>query len=77
MSAQTEVVVVIPSLDPDEKMMTLIERLKEAGFKKILVVNDGSSSQYDRFYERAQELGCTILKHAVNWGKGRAQLLGL
>lgn len=72
MSAQTEVAVVIPSLDPDEKMTTLIERLKEAGFEKILVVNDGSSSQYDCFYEGAQELGCTVLKHAVNWGKGRA-----
>lgn len=72
MSAQTEVAIVIPSLDPDEKMTVLIKKLTEAGFKKILVINDGSDSQYDRFYERAQEFGCTVLKHAVNWGKGRA-----
>ena len=72
MSYKTKVAVAIPSLDPDEKLPALIDNLKAAGFETILVINDGSAPQYDPFFEQAAEKGCIVLKHAVNWGKGRA-----
>ncbi|SHO50230.1 bifunctional glycosyltransferase family 2/GtrA family protein [Anaerocolumna xylanovorans] len=68
-----EVAVIIPSLNPDEKMLCFIQQLKETGFKHILVVNDGSSTIYEEYYRRAKETyGCNIFKHGVNLGKGRA-----
>ncbi len=68
-----DVTVVIPSLSPDDKMLSLLADLRKAGFVHIVVVNDGSAAEYDRFFTAARdEYGCTVLTHAVNQGKGRA-----
>jgi len=61
---------VIPSLDPDEKILAAAQGLKEYGFEKIIVVNDGSKS--DKLFLRLrEEYGCDLLTHCVNLGKGR------
>lgn len=66
-------VIIIPSLSPDEKLITLLSDLTKAGFTDLVLVNDGSSAEYDQYFETAQnEYGCTVLTHAVNQGKGRA-----
>ncbi len=68
-----KVLVVIPSLNPDEKMMSLLADLKAGGFSHVLVVNDGSGPEYDAYFRRAaEEFGCIVLRHAINFGKGRA-----
>lgn len=68
-----EAAVIIPSLNPDEKMLCFIQQLREIGFKHILVVNDGSGMMHEEYYRRAEETyGCSIFKHGVNLGKGRA-----
>ena len=73
MSDYRNVAVVIPSLNPDEKMLSLLSDLREAKFEHIVVVNDGSAAEYDSFFAAAKEqYGCTVLVHAVNQGKGRA-----
>lgn len=72
MDLKTNVGIIIPSLSPDERLITLVEELKKEGFCRILVVNDGSSAQYDSFFERAQQLGAEVTCHVVNQGKGRA-----
>lgn len=59
----------IPSYNPDEKLMSVVTSLHEAGFDKIIIVNDGSSS--DEIFFSLPEY-CTILKHCKNFGKGRA-----
>lgn len=65
--------IIIPSLSPDEKLITLLSDLKKAGFEDLLIVNDGSSAEYDSYFETAKtEYGCVVLTHAVNQGKGRA-----
>ena len=67
------VAIVIPSLSPDEKMIHLIEDIRNAGYQKILVINDGSANKYHPFYEDARDkYHCDLLVHAVNLGKGRA-----
>jgi putative flippase GtrA len=71
-------VVVIPSLDPDEKTVDYVNRLIELGFRDIILVNDGSSSEYDHYFdEMGMKSECTVIKHAVNLGKGRAIKTGL
>ena len=67
------VAIVIPSLNPDEKLIQLLSDLREASFANIVLVNDGSATEYNTFFEQARtQYGCTVLTHAVNQGKGRA-----
>ena len=73
MSLFDAVSIIVPSLSPDEKFLSLLQDLREAGFEHVVVVNDGSSSDYAPYFEKAeQQYGCTVLVHAVNQGKGRA-----
>lgn len=65
--------VILPSYKPDEKLFTVLEGLTQKGFSDIVVVNDGSGSDFERFFERAAALpNVTVLNHSVNCGKGRA-----
>lgn len=64
--------VIIPSLNPDDKLMCVIESLIEKGFDDIILVNDGSNQEHmEPFNKAAQYSQCTILTHEVNRGKGR------
>ena len=72
MEYKTKVGIIIPSLSPDERLVTLVEDLKEHGFVHVLIVNDGSSDAYDAIFEKSRQLGAHVLRHAVNQGKGRA-----
>lgn len=65
--------IIIPSLEPDERLLTLLKELREQTSEAIILVNDGSSEKYDHYFEDAEKVyGCTVLKHYVNMGKGRA-----
>ena len=65
--------VVLPSLDPDRKFLKVVDGLVDAGFDRIVVVNDGSGADRAHFFaEAAGRPGCTVLTHEVNRGKGRA-----
>lgn len=63
------VVAIIPALNPDYKLIDLIDELRKS-FKKIIIVNDGSSS--DEVFKKIKNKECTILAHEVNRGKGEA-----
>jgi len=64
-----KIVPIIPSLNPDYKLERLVDELIENDFKKIIVVNDGSSdnSIFDKLDKKEE---CIILTHEVNRGKG-------
>lgn len=67
------VTIIIPSLNPDEKLMKVVNSLIKSGFKDIILVNDGSDEKHlAPFCEAAGYTECTILTHDVNKGKGRA-----
>lgn len=72
MSSYYEIPVVIPAYEPDDKMLSLLKRLKKAEIQHIIVVDDGSGSDYNELFMKAEEMGCLVLHHAVNLGKGRA-----
>lgn len=66
-------IVVIPSLNPDEKILSTIQSLKDVGFDDFILVDDGSGEEYKSFFNKAAEqFGATVLVHEVNKGKGRA-----
>lgn len=64
--------IIIPSYEPDEKLPELLKKLVAYGFCNIVLVDDGSGEKYARFFHQAGELGCKVLHHDVNQGKGRA-----
>ena len=41
----SKISVVLPSLDPDEKLVAVIDGLLEYGFTDIILVNDGSKPE--------------------------------
>lgn len=65
--------VIIPSLNPDEKLVKVVDSLIEYGFEDIVLVNDGSDADHMWPFDRVKEYEqCTLLNHEVNKGKGRA-----
>ena len=74
MNDLSAVSVVLPSLDPDEKLTAVIDGLLEYGFSDIILVNDGSKPENLHYFEDAAAAHPEIhlLHHPVNRGKGAA-----
>ena len=71
----SKISVVLPSLDPDEKLHAVIEGLLEYGFTDIILVNDGSKQENLHYFEEEAAAHPDIihlLHHEVNKGKGAA-----
>lgn len=67
------VTIVLPSLNPDEKLMQVVKGLIAEGFEDIVIVNDGSDEEHQKPFEEAIKYSqVTLLTHEVNKGKGRA-----
>ena len=73
-SAEAErVTVVLPSLNPSEKFDAVVDGLIEAGFKSIVIVDDGSRQENKTHFQRASAYpGVKVLTHEVNRGKSAA-----
>lgn len=72
---KSKVVLLIPSLNPDEKLVKLVNGLCENGFSNIFVVNDGSKQECLKYFDELKKIEGTnlhIFSHYKNFGKGRA-----
>ena len=68
-----DIPVIIPSYEPDQKLLDLCKSLYEAGIIQTIILDDGSGEAYREIFDQiAAVYGFTILRHAVNLGKGRA-----
>ena len=74
MADLSNISVVLPSLDPDEKLTAVIDGLLEYGFTDIILVNDGSKQENLHYFldAAAQHPEIHLLHHEVNRGKGAA-----
>lgn len=68
--------IVIPSYEPDERLISLLKDLNAAGIGPVIIVNDGSGTEYDEIFEQAEKLieasGGKYISYRPNKGKGRA-----
>ena len=72
-SLLNDMAVVLPSLDPDSKFTGVVDGLLDAGFKKIVIVDDGSDENHQKYFEDAKgHAECHVIHHGINKGKGRA-----
>lgn len=63
--------IVIPAYQPDNKLITLIKKIREKSDFHILVIDDGSSVKCQKIFEKAKQYA-TVFRHEVNQGKGQA-----
>jgi len=70
--------VLIPAYKPTEDLIELVDTLRGSGYGSIVLVDDGSGEEFLPIFEA---LSClervTVLRHAVNLGKGAALRYGL
>jgi Glycosyltransferases involved in cell wall biogenesis len=67
-----ETVIVIPSLEPDERLLPYVKDLQDAGYQMV-VVDDGSGEKYQRIFADIAALeNVAVLHHEKNRGKGCA-----
>ncbi|MCH5342505.1 MAG: bifunctional glycosyltransferase family 2/GtrA family protein [Acetatifactor sp.] len=63
---------IIPAYEPDDRMLNLMDELSKKYDDVVVVLNDGSSCEFDDYYEIAKKHHFLVLKHYRNMGKGRA-----
>lgn len=68
-------IALIPSYEPDEKIIKVLKELKNSNFE-VVIVNDGSDKSYDKYFDECKNYG-TLLSYAINCGKGYALKTGL
>lgn len=70
------IIILIPSLEPDKKLPIYVDQLCELGLNHILVVDDGSGPSYQSIFSELETKGCVVLHHEQNQGKGCALKTG-
>lgn len=66
--------IVIPAYNEEKSIVKVVQGLKKAGHKDIIVVDDGSR---DNTKEEAKKAGAHVLQHLMNRGQGAALKTGI
>lgn len=69
--------ILIPSYQPSEAIITLVKTLLTETSFKICVVDDGSGDEYAPVFSALENLGCPVVHHTDNRGKGAALKTGI
>jgi glycosyltransferase involved in cell wall biosynthesis len=76
--AEGGIAALIPAYNPSDALVSIVSELSPAHFDAIIVVNDGSDPSFGHIFSRLAALErVTVLRHAVNMGKGAALKTGL
>lgn len=70
----TNIYIIIPVFNEERVISSVISAVRRAGYRNIIVVDDGST---DDTYHAARKAGATVVRHAVNRGKGAAVKTGI
>ena len=72
------IALVIPSYQPDDRLISCVLSLSELEADRIVVVDDGSGAPYQKIFAEIEEIpGCILLHHETNRGKGAALKTGM
>ncbi|MBQ4217638.1 MAG: hypothetical protein II667_05985, partial [Clostridiales bacterium] len=67
--------IVIPSYEPDDRLIALLHDLDAKEMGPVIIVNDGSSEEYDPIFKEAETVisgrGGKLISYQPNRGKGR------
>lgn len=66
-------IIIIPAYNPDDKLIKTVNQIIKAGFKEIIIIDDGSDLDTQNIFTTLyEECDIHLIRHAVNQGKGRA-----
>ncbi len=69
--------VIIPTYNPSERILEVIDGLLSAGFGQIIVIDDGSRPECGQIFAKISEnRRCVLLSHEKNFGKGHGLKTG-
>lgn len=69
-------ILLIPSYEPDDQLVGLVQAVRAADELHVVVVDDGSGPDYATIFQAVAALGCTVLTSEQNRGKGFALKVG-
>ncbi len=73
-----DAIVLIPSLHPDFLLTEYVRALISNGFRRIVVVDDGSGPEYSELFESLKKHPqCDVIGYPINKGKGYALKYGM
>ncbi len=72
----SKIAVLIPAYKPDERLIKLTDDLIAAGFRHLVVIDDGGGEKYAPIFA-ALEGKAQVLTHEVNRGKGAGLKTGI
>lgn len=68
-----KIFVIITSYNEQETIGTVLDKLKKANYRNIVVVNDGSTDKTEKI---AKQKGAVVLTHVINRGQGASLVTG-
>lgn len=71
------VAVIIPAFNPAEFLLDFAKSITEQGLKNIIIVNDGSSKDFNLLFKKLEDAGCAVVNHKENLGKGASLKTGI
>jgi glycosyltransferase involved in cell wall biosynthesis len=77
-NALARLVLLVPVWQPEEGFPALVASVVAEGFGAVVIVDDGSDARCSAVFEEVALLPrVAVLRHAMNWGKGRALKTGM
>lgn len=67
-----DIVIIVPSLNPDEALVEVVKSVADAGISNIIVIDDGSDDKHKEPFKTSENIGAKVITHEVNMGKGKA-----
>ena len=69
-------IILIPSFQPDQRLVDLVMDLAGVPGARVVVVDDGSGPDFRSWFDGASIAGAEVLTHPDNRGKGAALQTG-
>ena len=78
MNCLEKVVIIIPALNPNETLITLIEDLKKEGIDNIIVIDDGSKDENKKIFQLLKKFdNVLVFVNEKNFGIGKTLKVGI
>lgn len=71
---KTTIYILIPAFNEEKHVGSVVRSLRIAGYKHIVIVNDGSNDQTEKV---AKDAGAEVINHIINRGQGAALRTGI
>ena len=66
------IAVLIPALNPNNKLVDLVKELNQIGLANVVVIDDGSENSSQAVFDEVQRYGVKVYHHENNRVKGAA-----